>query len=145
MTTNELQDVIDGGSVSNTAVEVIEVLKMFEHDRKYSVWIGGSTLSSFSTFQQLWIFKHHGVCCRRSQVLHAEVMLSDSVAMLQEIGERVPNERDVSHAEDCFVRIEVSLGAKLAQAEGECWVARRLDTVTLLHIAFLCHRVGVRT
>ena len=37
MTMNELQDVIDEGNVSNTAVEVIKVLKMFDHDRKYSV------------------------------------------------------------------------------------------------------------
>ena len=65
---NELQDVIDEGSVSTTAVEVIKVLKMFDHDRKYSVWIGGSTLSSFCMFQQLWTSKHHGVCCRHPQV-----------------------------------------------------------------------------
>ena len=50
----EMQDVIDEGNVSNTAVEVIKVLNMFDHDRKYLVWIGGSALSSLSTFQQLW-------------------------------------------------------------------------------------------
>ena len=55
---NEVQDVIDEGN----AVEVIKVLKMFDHDRKYSVWIGGSALSSLSTFQQLWTSKHHEVC-----------------------------------------------------------------------------------
>ena len=59
---NELQDVIDEGSVSSTAVEV---LKMFDQDRKYSAWIGGSTLSSRSTFQQLWTTKHHGVRCNK--------------------------------------------------------------------------------
>ena len=53
MTMNELQDVIDEGSVSSTAVGVIKVLKTFGDDRKYSVWIGGSTLSSLSTLQQL--------------------------------------------------------------------------------------------
>ena len=58
---NELQDVLDEGSVLSTAVEVNRVLKMFDHDRKYSVWIGGSTLSSLNTFQQLWTSKHHGV------------------------------------------------------------------------------------
>jgi len=26
-------------------------------ERKYSVWIGGSILSSLSTFQQMWISK----------------------------------------------------------------------------------------
>ena len=26
-------------------------------ERKYSVWIGGSILSSLSTFQSMWIFK----------------------------------------------------------------------------------------
>jgi len=26
-------------------------------ERKYSVWIGGSILSSLSTFQQMWITK----------------------------------------------------------------------------------------
>ena len=51
----------------------------------------------------------------------AKVVLSDSVAMRQGIGEQRPNECDVSHAEDFFlfpvtVSVEVSLGAKLAQA-----------------------------
>lgn len=26
-------------------------------ERQYSVWIGGSILSSFSTFQQMWVSK----------------------------------------------------------------------------------------
>jgi len=26
-------------------------------ERKYSVWIGGSILSSLSTFQQMWVLK----------------------------------------------------------------------------------------
>ena len=37
ITMNELQDVIDKGYVSNTAVEVMKVLQMFDHDRKCSV------------------------------------------------------------------------------------------------------------
>ena len=41
VTMNELQDMIDEGSISSTTVEVIKVLEMFDHDRKYSVWIGG--------------------------------------------------------------------------------------------------------
>ena len=54
--------------------------------------------------------------------LYAKVVLSDSVATLQEIGKQRPNESDVSHAENFFlfpvtVSVEVSLGAKLAQAE----------------------------
>ena len=40
-------------NVSNTAVEVIRILDMFDRDRRYSVLIGGSTLSSKITFQQL--------------------------------------------------------------------------------------------
>ena len=49
--------------------------------------------------------------------LYAKVVLSDSVAMLQEIGEQMPNECDVSHAEDFFlfpvtVSVEVSFGRK---------------------------------
>ena len=56
---NEWQDVIDEGNVSNTAVEVIKVLKMCDHDRRCLVWTGGSALSSLSTFQQLWTSKHH--------------------------------------------------------------------------------------
>ena len=36
------------------------------------------------------------------------------------------------------VSVTVSLGAKPAQAEAECLVARRLDTVALLHTCFLC-------
>ena len=56
----KLQDVTDEGNVSNTAVEVIDVLNMFDHERKYSVWIGGSALLSLSTFQQ-WTTKHHEV------------------------------------------------------------------------------------
>ena len=34
--------------------------------------------------------------------LYAKVVLSDSVAMLQGIGEQRPNECDVSHAKDFF-------------------------------------------
>ena len=85
MTMNGLQDLIDEGmrlataqlfsescsvllvrkdDASDTAVEVIKTLAMCDRDRKYSVWIGGSTLSSKSTFQQLWTSKHHELCCR---------------------------------------------------------------------------------
>ena len=41
------------------------------------------------------------------------------------------------------VIVVVTLGATQAQAEGERQIAHRLDTVTLLHICFLCHRVVV--
>ena len=37
-----------------------------------------------------------------------------------------------------FVLATVSLGAKPAQAEGECLIARRLNTVALLHTCFPC-------
>ena len=41
--------------------------------------------------------------------------------------------------------VAVSLGTRLAQAEGKFWNAHRLDTVTLLHMCFPCHRVVVCT
>ena len=74
--------------------------------------------------------------------LYAKVVLSDSVAMFQVISKQMSNQCDVSYASDSFlfpvtVSVEVSFGAKLAQAEGKCWLARRFDTVTLLHIPFL--------
>ena len=37
--------------------------------------------------------------------LYANVMLFDSVAMLQKIGEQRPNECDKRHAEDFFVSV----------------------------------------
>ena len=43
------------------------------------------------------------------------------------------------------VFVAVSLGAKLAQTEGKCSIARRLDTVALLHTCFPCHRAVVCT
>ena len=35
------------------------------------------------------------------------------------------------------------LGHKVGPAEGECWNAQRLGTVTLFHICFFCHRLVV--
>ena len=57
--------------------------------------------------------------------LCAKVVLSDSVATLQGIGEQRPIECDVSSAKNFFlflvsVSVEVSLGARLAQAEEKC-------------------------
>ena len=56
--------------------------------------------------------------------------------MFHWIGEQMPNECNVSHAEDFVVsgnsECRSQLGRKLAQAEGRerrCSVARRLDTV----------------
>ena len=68
--------------------------------------------------------------------------------MFQGIGESMAKECNVS-IDRVFVSVsmsvEVSLGAKSAQAEEKCWLAHRLDTVTLLHICFLCHRAVVCT
>ena len=50
-------------------------------------------------------------------------MLNDSVAMFQGIGEKTPNECNVSYDEDFVpvaVSVEVSLGTKLAHAQVEC-------------------------
>ena len=56
-------------------------------------------------------------------------------------------EYNESYAKDFLfsvpVSVEVSLGAKLAQLRGECWHAHGLDTVTPLHMCFLCHRAVV--
>ena len=82
MTVNELQDLVDEvmwlataqlfseslsvllawkDNVSNTEVAPNKGLNMFDFDRKYSVWIGGSILSSLSTFRRMRISKHHEV------------------------------------------------------------------------------------
>ena len=39
------------------APSVMKVKVVAPPERKYSVWIGGSILSSLSTFQQMWISK----------------------------------------------------------------------------------------
>ena len=67
-------------------------------------------MSSLSTCRQLWTFQHRGVCCR-----HPQVFVRQGRVVRQrrhasgDRGEQMPNEMSV----------EVSLGAKLAQAEGE--------------------------
>ena len=43
--------------VTNLAPSVIKVKLIAPPERKYSVWIGGSILSSLSTFQNMWITK----------------------------------------------------------------------------------------
>ena len=41
----------------NLAPSTMKVKIIAPPERKYSVWIGGSILSSLSTFQQMWISK----------------------------------------------------------------------------------------
>ncbi len=65
-------------------------------DRKYSVWIGGSILSSLSTFQSMWITKAeydesgpqivHRKCSRRSlpNVLRREITDNDADSYSEE-------------------------------------------------------------
>jgi len=43
--------------ISSLAPSTIDVKVIAPPERKYSVWIGGSILSSLSTFQQMWITK----------------------------------------------------------------------------------------
>ncbi|KAK7113159.1 actin, non-muscle 6.2-like [Littorina saxatilis] len=43
--------------VASLAPDAIKVKVIAPPERKYSVWIGGSILSSLSTFQQMWISK----------------------------------------------------------------------------------------
>ena len=44
--------------VTNLAPSSIKVKVTAPPERLYSVWIGGSVLSSLSTFQQMWILKN---------------------------------------------------------------------------------------
>ena len=63
-------------------------------------------------------------------------MLSDSVALLQEMGERMPNECDVSHAEDFFFgnsEYRSQLGASPSRRRS---VGLHVD-LTLLHYCTL--------
>ena len=66
--------------------------------------------------------------------LYAKVVLSDSVAMYQGIGEQTAKECNVSYAEDSLfsatMSVEVSLGTKLAQLRRN--VGMHVD-LTLLH------------
>jgi actin len=43
--------------MSQLAPQSIKIKVVAPPERKYSVWIGGSILSSLSTFQQMWITK----------------------------------------------------------------------------------------
>jgi len=43
--------------MSNLAPSSIKVKIIAAPERKYSVWIGGSILSSLSSFQEMWISK----------------------------------------------------------------------------------------
>ena len=43
--------------ISNLAPAAMKVKVVAPPERKYSVWIGGSILSSLTTFQNMWISK----------------------------------------------------------------------------------------
>ena len=43
--------------VTALAPQTVQIKVIAPPDRKYSVWIGGSILSSLSTFQAMWISK----------------------------------------------------------------------------------------
>ena len=43
--------------VTTLAPAAVKIKVVAPPERKYSVWIGGSILSSLSTFQQMWISK----------------------------------------------------------------------------------------
>ena len=65
------------------------------------------------------------------------VVLPGGIAMFPGTGKHMAKDYDVSY--DRFfvsvtVTVVIGLGTKPAHAEGECWVAHRLGTVTLLHI-----------
>ena len=77
---------------------------MLDRDIRYSVWIGGSLQKHVSAVVDV-----------HPKILHTKVVLNDSVAMFQGIGEQTPKEYNVSHA--VTVSVEVSLGTKLGQVE----------------------------
>ena len=73
---------------------------------------------------------------------HARVVLYDGVAIFQGMGEHTAKESYVRQNRifiSVTANIAVSLGTKLAHAEGKCWIVLRLITGTLLHICFPCH------
>ena len=78
-------------------------------------------------------------------------VLCDGVAIFLGIGEHTAKEcngRQDKLSVSITVNIVVSLGAwaqKLAQAEGECWFARGVIPITLLHMCFPCHKTAVHT
>ena len=43
--------------ITSLAPSGVKIKVVAPPERKYSVWIGGSILSSLSTFQQMWISK----------------------------------------------------------------------------------------
>merc|ERR1739842_83009 len=43
--------------ITALAPSTLKIKIIAPHERKYSVWIGGSILSSLSTFQTMWITK----------------------------------------------------------------------------------------
>lgn len=49
---SELEKIIEKSKLLNMKVKI-----MAPPERKYSVWIGGSILSSLSTFQNMWVTK----------------------------------------------------------------------------------------
>ena len=48
---------MDQGDKKAAAPWISQIKVVAPPERKYSVWIGGSILSSLSTFQQMWISK----------------------------------------------------------------------------------------
>ncbi|CAF3627265.1 unnamed protein product [Rotaria sp. Silwood2] len=47
-----------GKEIKTLAPSTMKVKIMAPYERKYAVWIGGSVLSSLSTFGSMWISKH---------------------------------------------------------------------------------------
>jgi len=43
--------------MTSLASSTMQIKIIAQPERKYSAWIGGSTLASLSTFQQMWISK----------------------------------------------------------------------------------------
>ena len=58
----------------NLAPSTMKVKIIAPPERKYSVWIGGSILSSLSTFQQMWISKEE-YDESGPQIVHRKVLL----------------------------------------------------------------------
>merc|ERR1712226_1636491 len=66
--------------ITALAPSTIKIKIIAPPERKYSVWIGGSTLASLSTFQQMWISKQEydecGPLHRAQEVLLNVIIIS---------------------------------------------------------------------
>ena len=112
----------------NTVAEPPQGIKMFDHGGKYPVWIDPSCRLSA-----------HSSRCGSPSIMKCDVdigkvlyaKLSGGIAVFHGIGEQI-----FLFFSNCERRSQP--GHKVGSAEGECWIAHRLDTCwTLAHLVSL--------